>query len=44
LLANLPVQFKFVLKEELMKIPFLGSAMRKARYVGIERDDPRKAV
>jgi 1-acyl-sn-glycerol-3-phosphate acyltransferase len=44
LLANLPVQFKFVLKAELMKIPFLGPAMRKARYVGIERDDPRKAV
>jgi len=44
LLANLPVQFKFVLKEELMKIPFLGPAMRKARYVGIHREDPRKAV
>jgi len=44
LLANLPIQFKFVLKAELMKIPFLGPAMRKARYVGIERDDPRKAV
>ena len=44
LLANLPVQFKFVLKEELMRVPFLGPAMRKARYIGIERDDPRKAV
>ncbi len=44
LLANLPVQFKFVVKEELMKMPFLGPAMRKAKYVGIERDDPRKAV
>lgn len=44
LLANLPVQFKFVLKEELMKIPFLGPAMRRAKYVGIEREDPRKAV
>ncbi len=44
LLANLPVQFKFVLKEELMRVPFLGPAMRKAKYVGIERDDARKAV
>jgi 1-acyl-sn-glycerol-3-phosphate acyltransferase len=44
LLANLPVQFKFVVKEELMRVPFLGPAMRKAKYVGIERDDPRKAV
>jgi 1-acyl-sn-glycerol-3-phosphate acyltransferase len=44
LLATLPVQFKFVLKEELMRIPFLGPAMRKAKYIGIERDDPRKAI
>jgi 1-acyl-sn-glycerol-3-phosphate acyltransferase len=44
LLANLPVQFKFVLKQELMKIPFLGPAMKRAKYVGIEREDPRKAV
>jgi 1-acyl-sn-glycerol-3-phosphate acyltransferase len=44
LLACLPVDFKFILKQELMKIPFLGPAMRKAGYIGIERDDPRKAV
>jgi len=44
LLACLPVNFKFILKQELMKIPFLGPAMRKAGYIGIERDDPRKAV
>jgi 1-acyl-sn-glycerol-3-phosphate acyltransferase len=44
LLANLSVDFKFILKQELMKIPFLGLAMRKARYIGIEREDPRKAV
>jgi 1-acyl-sn-glycerol-3-phosphate acyltransferase len=44
LLANLPVQFKFVLKQELMRVPFLGPAMRRARYVGIDRDDPRKAI
>jgi len=44
LLASLPVNFKFILKQELMKIPFFGPAMRKAGYIGIERDDPRKAV
>jgi 1-acyl-sn-glycerol-3-phosphate acyltransferase len=44
LLAGLPVQFKFVLKEELMKIPFLGPAMKRAGYIGIDRDDPRKAL
>ena len=44
LLACLPVNFKFILKQELMKIPFLLIAMRRARYIGIEREDPRKAV
>jgi 1-acyl-sn-glycerol-3-phosphate acyltransferase len=27
-----------------MRIPFLGIAMRRARYIGIDREDPRKAV
>ena len=44
LLACLPVSFKFVLKKELMKIPFFGSAMRNAGYIAIDRDDPRKAI
>jgi 1-acyl-sn-glycerol-3-phosphate acyltransferase len=44
LLACLPVNFKFILKQELMRIPFLGIAMRRARYIGIERKDPRKAA
>jgi 1-acyl-sn-glycerol-3-phosphate acyltransferase len=44
LLAHLPVHFKFVMKEELMRIPILGPAMRGAGYIGIDRDDPRKAI
>lgn len=44
LLASLPVQFKFVLKKELMSLPFLGIAMRRAGYIGIDRQDPRKAL
>jgi 1-acyl-sn-glycerol-3-phosphate acyltransferase len=44
LLAHLPVDFKFIMKQELMGIPILGPAMRRAGYVGIARDDPRKAV
>ncbi len=43
-LACLPVDFKFIMKKELMKIPFLGMAMKRAGYIGIEREDPRKAV
>jgi 1-acyl-sn-glycerol-3-phosphate acyltransferase len=44
LLAYLPVDFKFILKQELMGIPFLGPAMRRAGYIGIQRRDPRKAI
>lgn len=44
LLAYLPVDFKFLMKQELMKIPLFGFAMRRAGYIGIERNDPRKAV
>lgn len=43
-LAYLPVDFKFILKQELMKIPLLGPAMVRAGYIGIERNDPRKAA
>ncbi|HDR15952.1 MAG TPA: 1-acyl-sn-glycerol-3-phosphate acyltransferase [Desulfobacteraceae bacterium] len=44
LLVSLPVDFKFIMKEELMKIPLFGFACRRAGYIGIVRDDPRKAV
>ena len=44
LLSVLPVDFKFVMKQELMKIPLMGFAMKRAGYIGIEREDPRKAV
>lgn len=44
LLAHVPVDFKFIMKQELMRIPLLGFTMRKAGYIGIEREDPRKAV
>lgn len=44
LLACLPLDFKFVLKAELMKIPLLGPTMRRAGYIAIERTNPREAV
>ena len=44
LLACLPVNFKFILKQELMNLPVFGPATRRAGYIGIERGDPRKAV
>jgi 1-acyl-sn-glycerol-3-phosphate acyltransferase len=44
LLGKLPVQFRWLAKEELFKIPILGPAMRAAGYVPIDRGDRRKAV
>jgi len=44
LLAGLPVNFKFILKKELMRIPLLGIAMKRARYISIDREDGRKAI
>jgi len=44
LLAYIPIDFKFIMKQELMRIPVFGPAMRRAGYIGIEREDPRKAV
>jgi 1-acyl-sn-glycerol-3-phosphate acyltransferase len=44
LLSTLPVDFKFIVKQELMRIPIFGHAMRRAGYIGIERNDPRKAL
>lgn len=44
LLAYLPVDFKFIMKKELMRIPILGFAMRRAGYIGIDRENPRRTV
>jgi 1-acyl-sn-glycerol-3-phosphate acyltransferase len=44
LLAYVPVHFKFVLKKELMRIPLFGLAMRKAGYIGVDRDYPKEAI
>ena len=44
LAAHLPVQFGFVAKAELFKIPFLGWHMRRAGYIPIVRENPRLAA
>ncbi len=43
LLAYLPVDFKFIFKHEIMRVPILGWAMRKAGYISIDRSSPAKA-
>jgi 1-acyl-sn-glycerol-3-phosphate acyltransferase len=43
LLAYLPVDFKFILKKELIRIPILGWSMKRAGYISIDRSSPAKA-
>jgi len=43
LLAALPVDFRFILKKELIRIPILGWSMKRAGYISIDRSSPAKA-
>lgn len=44
LFAGIPGQFRWLAKAELFRFPFFGHAMRRAGYIPVERNDPRKAV
>lgn len=44
LLAHLPVQFRWLAKAELFRIPVFGLAMRRAGYISIDRSDRRSAI
>ena len=39
LLAFLPVQFRWLAKAELFKIPIFGCAMQRAGYISIDRSN-----
>lgn len=43
ILGKLPVQFRWLAKEELFHLPILGLAMRSIGYIPIDRRDRRKA-
>jgi 1-acyl-sn-glycerol-3-phosphate acyltransferase len=44
ILGGLPVQFRWLAKQELFKLPILGPAMTATGYIPIDRSDHRKAV
>ncbi|UCD33120.1 MAG: 1-acyl-sn-glycerol-3-phosphate acyltransferase, partial [Desulfobacterales bacterium] len=44
LLAFLPVQFRWLAKAELFKIPVFGYAMKRAGYISINRSDRKSAI
>jgi 1-acyl-sn-glycerol-3-phosphate acyltransferase len=43
-LGKLPVQFRWLAKEELFKIPILGPSMAAVGYIPIDRTDRKKAI
>jgi len=43
LAGYLPVQLRWVAKESLFRIPFVGWSMRAAGYVGVDRRDRKKS-
>jgi 1-acyl-sn-glycerol-3-phosphate acyltransferase len=43
-LANIPVQFRFLAKIGLFKIPLLGTHLARAGHIAVPRDDARAAV
>jgi 1-acyl-sn-glycerol-3-phosphate acyltransferase len=42
--AYLPVQFRWLAKAELYKIPIFGHAMKRAGYISIDRSDRKSAI
>ncbi len=44
ILASIPVQFRFMAKKGLFKIPFLGYHLSRAGHIPVPRDNPREAV
>jgi 1-acyl-sn-glycerol-3-phosphate acyltransferase len=44
ILANIPVQFRFLAKRGLFQIPFLGTHLTRAGHIPVPREDARAAV
>jgi 1-acyl-sn-glycerol-3-phosphate acyltransferase len=42
LFVNLPVQFRFVAKRSLFKIPFLGWHLKRSGHIPVDRNRPRE--
>ncbi|HBY60880.1 MAG TPA: 1-acyl-sn-glycerol-3-phosphate acyltransferase [Solibacterales bacterium] len=43
-LAHIPVQFRFLAKKSLFRIPFLGTHLTRAGHMPVPREDPRAAL
>jgi 1-acyl-sn-glycerol-3-phosphate acyltransferase len=43
-LARIPLQFRFLAKKGLFRVPFIGGHLRRAGHVSIPREDPRGSL
>jgi 1-acyl-sn-glycerol-3-phosphate acyltransferase len=43
-MAYIPLQFRFLAKKGLFRIPFIGGHLRRAGHVSIPREDPRGSL
>ena len=43
-LAHIPVQFRFLAKRSLYKVPFIGYHLSRAGHIPVEREDPRASL
>jgi 1-acyl-sn-glycerol-3-phosphate acyltransferase len=39
--ARLPIQFRWMAKKSLFRVPFMGWHMRRSGYIAIDRENPR---
>jgi 1-acyl-sn-glycerol-3-phosphate acyltransferase len=44
LAACLPIQFRWMAKKSLFRVPFMGWHMRRSGYIAIDRENPRDAA
>jgi 1-acyl-sn-glycerol-3-phosphate acyltransferase len=42
--AYLPIQFRWIAKKPLFRVPFMGWHMRRSGYIPIDRENPREAA
>ncbi len=43
-LAHIPVQFRFLAKRSLYKVPFIGYHLHRAGHIPVERENPRSSL
>ena len=43
-LASIPLEFRFMAKQELFEIPFLGTHLKRAGHISVPLEDPRASI